>query len=106
MKIIGDNMDKAMATLIERCVKLLCTDISGKALLYFIPLFLTPFADKLGAGLLAGTWPSMPSVVGCIILGTIAGCIGLRAFYDGSYERRKSGSDAADLPIPKQPPAS
>lgn len=80
-------------------------DISGKAALYAIPLFLTPFVDKLGALLFDGKWPTAPSVVACTMLGTIAACIGLRAFYDGSYERRKSGSDANDLPVtPPKPP--
>ena len=77
-------------------------DISGKALLYAVPLFLAPFVDKLGTGLFNGTWPTLPVVVGCILLGTVQTSIGLRAFFDGSYERRKSGSDAGDLRV-KQP---
>ena len=79
-------------------------DITGKALLYAIPLFLTPFVDKLGTLLLNGQWPTLPAVCGCTLLGICAAAIGLRAFYDGSYERRKSGSDAGDLPM-KQPTA-
>ena len=84
------------------------TDISGKAALYAIPLFLAPFVDKLGGLLFGGDWPSFPMVVGCVLLGTVQMCIGLRAFFDGSYERRKSGSDAGDLPmkpaVPDAPP--
>ncbi len=81
-------------------------DISGKAALYAIPLYLTPFIDKLGTLLLNGQWPTIQACVGCALLGTVAACIGLRAFYDGSYERRKSGSDAADLPMsPAKPDA-
>lgn len=72
-------------------------DINGKALLYAIPLFLTPFVDKLGNVLLNGEWPTLPAVVGCGLLGVVAASIGLRAFFDGSYQRRKSGADAAEL---------
>ena len=32
-------------------------DISGKAVLYAIPLFLAPFVDKLGGLLFGGDWP-------------------------------------------------
>ena len=64
-------------------------EINGKALLYALPLFLTPFADKMGAMLLNGEWPSLPMCAGCTLLGLIAASIGLRAFYDGSYERSK-----------------
>ena len=78
-------------------------DISGKAALYAIPLFLTPFVDKLGTLLLNGQWPTIPAVVGCTLLGICASAIGLRAFFDGSYERRKSGSDASDLPVQPTP---
>ena len=77
----------------------LLNDISGKAALYAIPLFLTPFVDKLGTLLLNGTWPTPQAVVGCTLLGVCAASIGLRAFFDGSYERRKSGSDSDDLPV-------
>jgi hypothetical protein len=65
-------------------------DISGKALLYAIPLFLTPFVDKLGALLLDGKWPTIPATVGCCLLGIVSASIGLRAFFDGSYERKKN----------------
>jgi hypothetical protein len=83
-------------------------DISGKALLYAIPLFLTPFVDKCGDILLKGNWPSLPMIVLSAILGIIAAAIGLRAFFDGSYERKKADSDDGTAFPPKQtpPPAS
>ena len=65
-------------------------DISGKALLYAAPLFLAPFVDKLAPDLFNNSWPSYQSIVGCILLGTVSMCIGLRAFFDGSYERKKT----------------
>lgn len=68
-------------------------DISAKALLYAIPLFLTPFVDKLGDLLLNGEWPSMPRVVGCVLLGVVSASIGLRAYFDGSYERSKTTTE-------------
>ena len=71
-------------------------DISGKALLYAVPLFLTPFADKVGSILFQDQWPSWPMIWGCVLLGLIQMCIGLRAFYDGSYERKKSGADSGN----------
>lgn len=74
-------------------------DISGKALLYAVPLFLGPFVDKLGGLLFGGNWPSIPMIIGCVLLGTVQMCIGLRAFFDGSYQRRKSGDDASDTQI-------
>ena len=67
-------------------------DISWKATLYGVPLFLTPFVDKLGSLLLNGEWPSAPMMVGCGLLGIVSASIGLRAFFDGSYERNKSGN--------------
>lgn len=70
-------------------LKFLWTDISGKAALYAIPLFLTPFIDKVGNLLFNGTWPSFPMLVGCTLLGVSQTAIGLRAFYDGSYQRDK-----------------
>ena len=79
----------------EKLLAVLFTEINGKALLYAIPLFLTPFADKMGDLLLNGNWPSLPMVVGCTILGLIAASIGLRAFYDGSYQRNKDGNKSA-----------
>ena len=74
-------------------MKFLMTDITGKALLYAIPLFLTPFVDKLVDLLLNDQWPSLPKLVGCGLLGTVAASIGLRAFYDGSYQRAKSSPE-------------
>lgn len=99
MKIIGDNMDRLMAGAASKAGRVLATEISGKALLYFVPLFLTPFADKLGALLMQGTWPSAPQFLYCTLLGLSAACIGLRAFYDGSYQRDKE--DKADAGQPK-----
>jgi hypothetical protein len=68
------------------------TDIASKALLYAIPLFLAPFVDKLANLLLNDQWPTLPKLAGCILLGTVSCSIGLRAFFDGSYERSKSDS--------------
>ena len=65
-------------------------DIKAKALLYAVPLFLAPFADKVGSILFQDQWPSVPMVMGCVLLGIIQMCIGLRAFYDGSVERKKT----------------
>lgn len=81
-------------------------DISGKALLYAVPLFLTPFIDKVGALLFNDQYPSVPMIIGCTLLGISSTCIGLRAFFDGSYERRKSGSDAQGLPVKPTPDAA
>ena len=67
----------------------LFSDISGKAALYAIPLFLAPFVDKLADLLLNDQWPSLPKLVGCALLGTVSASIGLRAFFDGSYQRRQ-----------------
>jgi len=64
-------------------------DINGKALLYAIPLFLTPFVEKLGGIFLDSFWPTLPQLVGCSLLGIIAASIGLRAFFDGSYQRSR-----------------
>ena len=69
-------------------------DISFKAALYAVPLFLAPFVDKLAPDLFNDNWPSKQSVVGCVLLGTVSMCIGLRAFFDGSVERKKQ--DAKD----------
>jgi len=74
-------------------------DIQGKAALYAIPLFLTPFVDKMGPYWTQGNFAPLSMYPYCLLTGIIAACIGLRAFYDGSYERRKSGSDANDLPV-------
>ena len=78
-------------------------DISGKALLYAVPLFLAPFVDKLADLLLNDQWPSLPKLVGCSLLGAVSASIGLRAFFDGSYERRKSGSDSGDTQVFTKP---
>ena len=83
----------------------LLNDISGKAALYAIPLFLTPFVDKLAPVFFNDQWPSYQKLIGCALLGVVSTCIGLRAFFDGSYQRRKDGSDAGDTQVfQKQPP--
>ena len=68
-------------------------DIKIKALLYAIPLFLTPFADKIISILFKDQWPSPQMVVGCALLGLIASSLGLRMFFDGSYERSKTNGN-------------
>ena len=81
-------------------------DIKYKALLYAIPLFLTPFADKIISVLFTDKWPSWQMVMGCVILGTIASSLGLRMFFDGSYERSKAlnGNGKNGAPTPVLPP--
>lgn len=86
------------------------TDIHKKAFLYAVALFLTPFADKIIPILFNDKWPSLPMMLGCTILGVIATSIGLRAYYDGSYERSKNGylgghKDSPPAAIPDQPAA-
>ncbi len=113
MTFIGEKTDKvisetaalaqsAIGRAMTRTGGILCTDVSGKAMLYFVPLFLAPFADKLGTALLAGTYPSCPQIIYCAIVGTIAACIGLRAYYDGSYQRRQD-EVKSDTPENKTP---
>ena len=75
-------------------------DIKLKAVLYAVPLFLTPFGDKIVAILFQDQWPSLPKVVGCSILGTIACCLGLRMYFDGSYERSKMNGNGNGAPKP------
>ena len=89
-------------------------DIKYKALLYAIPLFLTPFADKIISVLFTDKWPSWQMVMGCVILGAISSSLGLRMFFDGSYERSKTlngngngnGKNGATPPpvLPSVPP--
>lgn len=67
-------------------------DIKFKAALYAIPLFLTPFADKIIAILFQDQWPSLQMIAGCTLLGIIATSLGLRMYFDGSYERSKNGN--------------
>lgn len=74
------------------------TDIKWKAALYAIPLFLTPFADKIIPVLFEDKWPSLPMILGCALLGTIASSLGLRMYFDGSYERAKQESNGK-LPV-------
>jgi hypothetical protein len=81
-------------------------DIKYKAVLYAIPLFLTPFADKIISILFQDKWPSLPMIVGCTLLGIIATSLGLRMYFDGSYERSKNGNGKLLLPtIPPDPPS-
>ena len=75
-------------------------DISMKALLYAVPLFLAPFLDKIGELLFSDAWPSPQKLVGCTLAGIISTCIGLRAYFDGSYERAKGDSDSASAKRP------
>lgn len=65
------------------------TEIYFKAGLYAVPLYLTPFIEKLGDGLMNGNWPCWQQVIFCSLLGFSSTAIGLRAFFDGSYERNK-----------------
>ncbi len=67
----------------------LFNEIQWKALLYGVPIFLAPFVDKLGDILFNSAWPSPQQIVGCCLLGTIQASIGLKAFYDGSYQKAK-----------------
>lgn len=73
--------------------------IFWKCFLYGVPLFLTPFVDKIGPILFLRQWPSVPEVVGCTLLGTVSASIGLRAYFDGSYERSLSDKEVP-APVP------
>ena len=73
-------------------------DIKLKATLYAIPLFLTPFADKIISILFKDQWPSPQMVVGCALLGIIASSLGLRMYFDGSYQRSVDRSNGAGTP--------
>jgi hypothetical protein len=79
-------------------------DIKFKATLYAIPLFLTPFADKIIAILFQDKWPSMQMIAGCTLLGIIACSLGLRMYFDGSYERSKNGNGNGKHPPGVPPP--
>ena len=68
--------------------------ISAKALLYAIPLFLTPFIDKMGDLMYNGYWPTYPQIVISALVGIAQASVGLRAFYDGSYERSKQNENS------------
>ena len=78
-------------------------DIKYKAILYAIPLFLTPFADKIISVLFTDKWPSWQMVMGCVILGAISSSLGLRMFFDGSYERSKNGNGKNGVTPPVLP---
>lgn len=79
------------------------TDIKLKAVLYAIPLLLTPFADKAVAIMLQNEWPTLPMMAGCAVLGVISAAIGLRAYFDGSYERsiKTNGGSSGQPPVLK-----
>ncbi len=64
--------------------------VAFKATLYAVPLFLAPFVDKIADLLFNDTWPTLPKLAGCALLGVVSMCIGLRAYFDGSYERSKT----------------
>lgn len=67
--------------------------ISWKAALYAVPLFMGGFVDKVVPILFGGAWPTPQMLIGCGIVGIVSMCIGLRAFFDGSYERSKSNGN-------------
>jgi hypothetical protein len=67
--------------------------VTFRAILYAIPLFLGPFADKLVPLMWDGKWPTPQSFVASAVLGTVAVAIGLRAYYDGSAERARTTAD-------------
>ena len=69
-----------------------------RATLYAVPLFLSPFADKLVDVLFKDEWPSPQKVVGCSIIGFIGMAIGLRAYFDGSAERLKQADSQPSTP--------
>lgn len=71
--------------------------VNGKALLYAIPIFLTPFGDKIVPILFEDQWPSLQKSVGCSILGLIAATIAVRAYYDGSAERRRIKNEETNM---------
>lgn len=70
--------------------------IRFRAMLYVVPLFLAPFVEKLLEKLMGNEWPTPQQLVGCTLMGIVASCIGLRAFYDGSSERH----DRTESPSP------
>lgn len=59
-----------------------------RAALYFTIASMSPIIEKIIPVLLGDKWPSRPVWVGVGILSVSAGLIALRAFYDGSAERR------------------
>lgn len=72
---------------------------TNKAFLYAIVLFLTPFSVKLEPLLWDGKWPTPQAVVACLLAGTVAAAVGLRAYYDGSAAREKE--ERGQSPNPK-----
>jgi len=72
--------------------------ICGKALLYAVPLFLAPCIEKLADSLLNGFWPSPQQCVFSAMLGLSSMCFGLRAYFDGSYERERAKPETQETP--------
>jgi hypothetical protein len=60
-----------------------------RAALYGLPLFLAPFIDEIVPILREDQWPTPMKCVASGIVGAAALCVGLRAYYDGSYQRAK-----------------
>ena len=85
MKLMSETSERVCKSVVTT----LLTDVNAKALCYAVPLFLTPFVDKLGNALMNSEWPTCPQVIYCTLLGLIAMFIGLRAYFDGSYQRSK-----------------
>lgn len=56
--------------------------------LYFLAALASPFIEKAVPILLGNKWPSPQTWTACWMLGGAAGIIALRAYYDGSAERR------------------
>ena len=79
-------------------------DIVLKSGLYGFALFMTPFADKVIPILFADKWPSPQMTLGCAILGSIAASIGLKAYFDGSYERGRTGLAPSRPLVPAKTP--
>ncbi len=69
-----------------------------KAFLYATPLFLAPCIEKLADILMNDQWPSLPRIVFSAMLGASSMCFGLRAFFDGSYERERTKSPTETKP--------
>lgn len=68
-----------------------------KAVLYFCVAFLTPLSMLMQsfADYEPPVYPPLPKIVACILAGTLAGLVALRAYFDGSnarWEDRQNGS--------------
>lgn len=71
-----------------------------RASLYAGVLFLTPFSEKLGPVLNNNQWPSPQSLIVCVLAGTVAALVGIRAYLDGSAERARSAGGTAFIAKP------